>query len=146
MSRRRGQHSQAREASDAFVTPELGLERLRVWLETQEGLHRLLASMPPSSTLADALARHRRLRQLGRRPSSCMSPDPLPTHEATPPNGSDGQSSPVSPREAALVERDQREGAQAEDRFSRIQENQPRQALQTEGSTDAARHSNPVDP
>ena len=144
MSRRNGKHSQAREPSDAFVTPELGLERLRVWLETQEGFHRLLLSMPPKSTLADALARHRRLRQLGRRPSSCTL-DPIPTHEATPQNGSEEQASPVSPREAALVERGR--GAQAEDRFSRIQEKQQSsQAPQTQESTDAVRRSNPVDP
>lgn len=66
--------------SAALVDPEVGLEMLRRWVENQEGLLLMLATMPEGSTPADALRRHRKLRQLGRRPSACM--DALNDEEA----------------------------------------------------------------
>lgn len=59
-------------SEDAFVEPAEGIARVRRWSASLEGLRPMLASMPPGSTLRDALREHRRLRQLGRRPSRCM--------------------------------------------------------------------------
>lgn len=67
----------AREFSgDVFVEPSEGVERVRRWSSSPEHLRPLLASLPPGSTLADALRAHRASRQVGRRPSRCMQPEP----------------------------------------------------------------------
>lgn len=68
-----------RFSEDAFVPPAQAVARVRAWMESGEGLALTLASLPPGATLADALREHRRLRQLGRRPSACMAePEPNP--------------------------------------------------------------------
>jgi len=41
-------------------------------MDEKVGLRLLLAQLPPGSTLDDALAFHRRLRQQGRRPCRCL--------------------------------------------------------------------------
>lgn len=51
--------------------------RVQAWTDSREGLCLMLASMPPGSTIDDALREHRRLKQLGRRPCKCMEePNP----------------------------------------------------------------------
>lgn len=61
-----------RFSEDVFVEPARGLERVRRWAADPEALRPLLASLPPGSTLKDALREHRASRQVGRRPCRCM--------------------------------------------------------------------------
>jgi hypothetical protein len=65
-----------RPSDDTFLEPAEAVARVRRWTENPEGLRPLLASLPPGATLKDALRRHRALRQVGRRPSSCMASEP----------------------------------------------------------------------
>lgn len=64
-----------RFSEDVFVDPSTGLERVRRWSSSLEGLRPMLATLPPGSTLEDALREHRASRQVGRRPSRCMQPE-----------------------------------------------------------------------
>lgn len=45
---------------------------MRAWYESREGLELLRRAMPPGTTLDEALAFHRRMKQLRRQPSACM--------------------------------------------------------------------------
>lgn len=60
--------------------PDLNVEQTRKlierWLTRLEGLELVRSAMPAGATLEDALALHRRLRQIGRRPSRVMSEEP----------------------------------------------------------------------
>jgi len=53
-------------------TAEEGVDVALRLMDERLGLKLLLAHLPPGSTLDDALALHRRLRQRGRRPCSFL--------------------------------------------------------------------------
>ena len=65
-----------RFSEDVFVEPTRAVGLVRQWSSSLEGLLPLLASLPPGATLEDALREHRASRQVGRRPSRCMQPEP----------------------------------------------------------------------
>lgn len=65
-----------RFSEDVFVEPARGLELVRRWSSSLESLRPMLAALPAGSSLKDALRAHRASRQVGRRPSRCMQPEP----------------------------------------------------------------------